>query len=74
MTALGRTIRVHGPDLDLGITVGGRTPVGGLLALVPRRLATSGTLAAVEPPVRFGFGSTPRRPVVTSLVTTIRRA
>lgn len=124
VSALGRTARVHGPDLDLGITVGGRTPLGGLLALVPRRLATSprwlamidpaarmimkgvrttgtvregrtefygayglhridclfgswrgsdlGTLAAVEPPVRFGFGSTPRRPVVTSLVTTIR--
>jgi hypothetical protein len=31
-----------------------------------------GTLAPVEPPVRFGFGSTPRQPVVTSLVTTIR--
>jgi hypothetical protein len=32
-----------------------------------------GTLARVEPPVRFGFGSTPSQPVVTSLVTTIRR-
>lgn len=31
-----------------------------------------GTLAPVEPPVRFGFGSTPSAPTVTSLVTTIR--
>jgi hypothetical protein len=31
-----------------------------------------GTLAPVQPPVRFGFGSTPRQPVVTNLVTTIR--
>jgi hypothetical protein len=31
-----------------------------------------GTLTRVEPPVRFGFGSTPRQPVITSLVTTIR--
>jgi hypothetical protein len=121
---LGRAIRVHGCDLHLGFTVGGRTLLGGLLGLVPRRLATSprwltvidaaarlmlkgvrtrgsagagrtefygayglhridcvfgtwrgtdlGTLAPVQPPVRFGFGSTPRQPVVTSLVTTIR--
>ena len=124
VAALGRGIRVHGHDLHLGFTVGGRTLLGGLLGLVPRRLGTSprwltvidpaarmvlkgvrtrgsagvgrtefygayglhridcvfgtwrgtdlGTLAPVEPPVRFGFGSTPRRPVVTSLVTTIR--
>jgi hypothetical protein len=31
-----------------------------------------GELAPVEPPVTFGFGSTPRAPAVTSLVTTIR--
>lgn len=31
-----------------------------------------GELADVHPPVRFGFGSTPRRPTVTALVTTIR--
>ena len=120
----GRVARVHGPNLDLGFTVGGRTLLGGLLGLVPRRLATSSrwlslidpaagmiltgvrtkgaaragrtecngayalhridcvfgtwrgtdlcTLAPVDPPVRFGFGSTPRQPVVTSLVTTIR--
>ncbi len=120
----GRVVRVHGPDLDVGFTVGGRTLLGRLLELVPRRLATSsrwlglidpaarrilkgvrtkgsagggrsefygayglhridcvfgtwrgtdlGTLAPVDPPVRFGFGSTPRQPVVTSLVTTIR--
>lgn len=31
-----------------------------------------GSLAAVDPPVTFGFGSTPRTPALTSLVTTIR--
>lgn len=32
-----------------------------------------GTLAPVDPPCRFGFSSTPRRPSVTSVVTTIER-
>jgi hypothetical protein len=32
-----------------------------------------GALAPVEPPCRFGFSSTPRRPSVTSVVTTIER-
>ena len=124
VVALGRTVRVHARDLDVGFTIGTRTLVGALLELVPRRLATSprwltlidpaarmilkgvrtkgtagggrtefygayglhrvdcafgtwrgtdlGILAPVEPPVRFGFGSTPREPVVTSLVTIIR--
>jgi hypothetical protein len=31
-----------------------------------------GALAPVDPPVDFGFGSTPRAPTVTNLVTTIR--
>lgn len=30
-----------------------------------------GSLAAVEPPTRFGFSSTPRRPAVTDVVTTV---
>src|SRR6478735_175739 len=30
-----------------------------------------GPLRPVDPPVRFGFGSTPRTPAVTSIVTTI---
>jgi hypothetical protein len=30
-----------------------------------------GGLRDVDPPVRFGFGSTPRRPSVTDVVTTI---
>lgn len=30
-----------------------------------------GSLASVDPPCRFGFSSTPRRPSVTSVVTTI---
>ena len=32
-----------------------------------------GTLAPVDPPCRFGFSSTPRRPSVTAVVTTIER-
>ena len=31
-----------------------------------------GALAAVDPPVRFGFSSTPRRPSVVAVTTTIR--
>lgn len=30
-----------------------------------------GSLARVDPPCRFGFGSTPRRPSVTTVVTTV---
>ncbi|WP_435737361.1 hypothetical protein V5D56_01830 [Cellulosimicrobium sp. PMB13] len=30
-----------------------------------------GSMTSVDPPVRFGFGSTPRRPAVTDVVTTI---
>jgi NAD(P)-dependent dehydrogenase (short-subunit alcohol dehydrogenase family) len=30
-----------------------------------------GRIAPVDPPCRFGFGSTPRRPTVTTLVTTV---
>jgi hypothetical protein len=30
-----------------------------------------GLLAPVEPPVRFGFGSTPRRPCVVRVTTTV---
>ncbi|GAB3019932.1 hypothetical protein GCM10011376_36600 [Nocardioides flavus (ex Wang et al. 2016)] len=32
-----------------------------------------GSLAPVDPPCRFGFSSTPKRPSVTSVVTTIER-
>jgi hypothetical protein len=39
---------------------------------VRERLA--GRLAPVDPPCRFGFSSTPRRPSVTSVVTTVERA
>lgn len=117
--------QVTTPSLSLRLAVGGRTPLGAALALVPARLATSpawcgvvdpvarvvlrgvrtrgtaggdrrewygatsvvavtaiqgewrgtdlGTLAPVEPPCRFGFSSTPKRPSVTSVVTTIER-
>lgn len=33
-----------------------------------------GQLAAVDPPVRFGFGSTPRRPSITRVVTSVTSA
>lgn len=36
--------------------------------------ADLGRLAPVDPPCRFGFSSTPRRPSVTSVVTTIEQA
>lgn len=111
------------PSLSLALDVGGRTPLGRLLRLVPRPVATSpgfatlvdpvarlllrgvrtrgvaragrreyygatdvravvgmqgtfdgldlGALAAVDPPCRFGFSSTPQRPSVTEVSTTI---
>ncbi|CAM3519108.1 hypothetical protein [Nocardioides zeicaulis] len=117
--------QVATPSLSLRVVVGGRTPLGALLALVPDRVATSpawcalvdpvarvvvrgvrtrgtagndrrewygatavhavtaiagewrgtplGHLARVDPPCRFGFSSTPARPSVTSVVTTIER-
>jgi hypothetical protein len=33
--------------------------------------ADAGPLADIEPPVRFGFGSTPRRPALVRVVTTV---
>ncbi|GAA1411693.1 hypothetical protein [Oerskovia paurometabola] len=113
---------VAGP-LEAWVGVGRRTVLGGVLRVVPRRVAAShrttvltdpvarvllrgvrtrgsagpgrvehygatdvheitgactewageplGDLRDVDPPVRFGFGSTPRRPAVTDVVTTI---
>jgi len=37
------------------------------------RGADLGTIAPVDPPCRFGFSSTPRRPSVTGVVTTVER-
>lgn len=37
------------------------------------RGADLGELAPVDPPCRFGFSSTPRRPAVTGVVTTVER-
>ena len=37
------------------------------------RAVALGALAPVDPPCRFGFSSTPRRPSVTSVVTTVER-
>ena len=63
-----------------GTARGGRTEYYGAYDL--RRIAAAqgiwrgvdlGRLAPVDPPVRFGFGSSPRQPSVTDLVTTIRR-
>jgi hypothetical protein len=117
--------RVVSDPLSLELALGGPTPVGRLLRLVPARLATApawcavtdpvarlvmggvrtrgtaggdrrewygatsarevtgldgswrgrplGTLTDVDPPCRFGFSSTPRRPAVTDVVTTIER-
>lgn len=118
--------QVSAPSLSLRLVVGGRTPLGAALGLVPSRLATApmwcglidpvarvvmrgvrtrgtaggdrqewygatsvsavtavegqwrgtdlGSLAPVDPPCRFGFSSTPRRPSVTHVVTTIERS
>jgi len=117
---------VRSSSLSLDLAVGGRTPLGVALRLVPRRLAESpawctvtdpvarvllrgvrtrgtagggrrewyaatdvhrivslvgsfdgislGELADVDPPCRFGFSSTPRRPTVTTVVTTVEAA
>jgi hypothetical protein len=117
--------QVSAPSLSLRLVVGGRTPLGAVLGLVPPRVATSpawcslvdpvarvlmrgvrtrgtagndrrewygatsvsavtslsgewrgvalGELAPVDPPCRFGFSSTPRRPSVPSVVTTVER-
>jgi hypothetical protein len=53
----------------------GATSVSAVTALTGRwRGSDLGALAPVDPPCRFGFSSTPRRPSVTSVVTTIERA
>jgi hypothetical protein len=118
--------QVRAPSLSLRLVVGGRTPLGMLLGLIPARVATApawcgaidpvarlvmrgvrtrgtagndrrewygatsvvaveaiagtwrgtdlGVLAPVDPPCHFGFSSTPARPSVTSVVTTIERS
>lgn len=123
--ARGATWAVDAPGLRLEIDVGRRRPLGWVLRLVPRRLATSpawtgltdpaarlllrgvrtrgsaghgrrefygatdlhavtgvrgqwrgrplGGLAPVRPEPDFGFGSTPRSPSLTRIVTTVRR-
>ena len=120
----GRRWRVRAGPLAVEFDVAGRPPLGRLLRLVPRRLATNptwvtaidvvarrvlpgvrtrgsagggrreyyapldlhrigaatvtwdgvdqGALAPVEPPVRFGFGSTPREPSLVRVVTLVR--
>ena len=117
--------QVTTPSLSLRLVIGGRTPLGAVLGLVPSRLATApawcglidpvarvvmrgvrtrgsagndrrewygatsvvavtsasgawrgndlGSLARVDPPCHFGFSSTPARPSVTSVVTTVER-
>lgn len=121
---IGGTCSVRCSSLDLVVRVGGRTPLGRLLGLLPAPLATApafaravdpiarrvlpgvrtagvarlgrrefygardvrsmtgiqgryagadlGTLADVWPPVTFGFSSVPRRPAMTTVVTTVR--
>lgn len=114
--------QVRSDSLDLDLTLGTPTPLGRLLALVPKAVATTpwwctltdvvarvvlrgvrtrgdtgerrewygatgnhrithaagrldgvdlGSLARVEPSPRFGFSSTPPRPSVTDVVTTV---
>ncbi|MFC9361061.1 hypothetical protein ACFTZB_31360 [Rhodococcus sp. NPDC057014] len=122
-TRSGDSRVVQAGDLHVRFEVGARTPLGHLLNLVPRPVASApwfcavsdpiarvvlrgvrtrgsagngrrefygavdqrrlagmsatwcgenlGALTPVDPPVRFGFGSTPRTPAVTSIVTTI---
>ena len=53
----------------------GATSVVAVTAISGRwRGADLGALTPVDPPCRFGFSSTPKRPSVTSVVTTIERA
>lgn len=75
---------VEAPSLAISFTVGRRTALGALLRAVPRPIATHPrwigaidavarrALAPVSPPVRFGFGSTPRAPSLTRVVTLVR--
>ena len=52
----------------------GATSVRSVLAVSGTWRGTDlGTLAPVDPPCRFGFTSTPRRPCVTDVVTTVER-
>ena len=52
----------------------GATSVRSVTAMSGRwRGSDLGTLAPVDPPCRFGFSSTPRRPSVTDVVTTVER-
>ena len=52
----------------------GATSVAAVTAIEGEwRGADLGGLAPVDPPCRFGFSSTPRRPSVTSVVTTVER-
>jgi hypothetical protein len=52
----------------------GATSVAAVTAIEGEwRGAGLGRLAPVDPPCRFGFSSTPKRPSVTSVVTTIDR-
>ena len=116
-------LHIAGGPLRADVSIGGRDPLGWVLRLVPRRVATSvtwarlvdpvarltlrgvrtagrtaggretygatdrhrvvgveatwegrvlGPLADVDPPVRFGFSSTPKRPSIVAVRTTIR--
>ncbi|POX57323.1 hypothetical protein C3489_01020 [Streptomyces sp. Ru71] len=48
---------------------GGLWPITGLSAAFDAR--DLGTMTPVDPPVRFGFGSVPRRPALTRVTTTV---
>lgn len=64
-----------------GSAAGGREEFYGALDLHRITAATvgwdgadQGALALVDPPVRFGFGSTPRSPALTRVTTLVRRS
>lgn len=67
-----RGVRTRGTALAGRREFYGATDLHAVTALTGRFDGTPlGALASVEPPCRFGFSSTPRRPSVTTVVTTV---
>lgn len=67
-----RGVRTRGTALEGRQEYYGATDLHGVTDLVGHFEGTAlGALAPVDPPCRFGFSSTPRRPSVTDVVTTV---
>ena len=67
-----RGVRTRGTALEGRREYYGATDLHAVTALAGSFEGRSlGALAAVDPPCRFGFSSTPRRPSVTTVVTTV---